>query len=65
MTANFTNPAELAELNNATFYSIYSGIIKSRGSSALWFYPAAASGSYLICMYNINIIFDREQRSCH
>ena len=33
----------MTELNLANFEDLYDGIIKDRGSSALWFYPAAVS----------------------
>ena len=40
LNANIT---DTTELNMANFQDLYSGIIKDRGSSALWFYPAAVS----------------------
>jgi Ran GTPase-activating protein (RanGAP) involved in mRNA processing and transport len=43
-----TGITNTTELNMANFQDIYSGIIKDRGSSALWFYPAAVSHHLLL-----------------
>jgi hypothetical protein len=41
------DPSNTTVVNLANFEDLYSSIIKDRGSSALWFYPAAV-GIYLI-----------------
>jgi hypothetical protein len=43
-----TDITNTTELSFANFQDLYSSIIKDRGSSALWFYPAAAS-HHLFC----------------
>jgi hypothetical protein len=46
LNADITNTTELSLAN---FQDIYSSIIKDRGSSALWFYPAAVSHHLSFC----------------
>ena len=48
LNADITNTTELSYAN---FQDIYSSIIKDRGSSALWFYPAAVSHHLSLCDY--------------
>ncbi|KIM88201.1 hypothetical protein PILCRDRAFT_250405 [Piloderma croceum F 1598] len=51
LNANIT---DTTELNMANFQDLYSGIIKDRGSSALWFYPAA--GATILALVLMSLI---------
>jgi hypothetical protein len=43
LSSDFTNTTVTAAINRPVFEDIYDGILKDRGSSALWLYPAAGS----------------------
>jgi len=46
------DPSNTTEINRATFEDIHNDILKGRGSSVLWFYPAAVgTPSYFLSAY--------------
>ena len=47
LSSDLTNTTVTAAINRPVFEDIYDGILKDRGSSALWLYPAAVS-SFLL-----------------